>query len=148
MLSTKSTASALAPFLMVVAIGLVLDAIEEIKRYRNDVKTNNTKVKVYKNEKLRDMEWSKVKIGNLVKVKKDENFPADMIIIYSSNKEKNFYMQTSNIDGETNLKERDSLDYTQKLFSDKKFKKTHDNLNNFFKYPNCVLEVEQPNKNI
>ena len=79
MLSTKSTASALAPFLMVVAIGLVLDAIEEIKRYRNDVKTNNTKVKVYKNEKLRDMEWSKVKIGNLVKVKKDENFPADML---------------------------------------------------------------------
>lgn len=148
MLSTKSTASALAPFLMVVAIGLVLDAIEEIKRYRNDVKTNNTKVKVYKNEKLRDMEWSKVKIGNLVKVKKDENFPADMLIIYSSNKEKNFYMQTSNIDGETNLKERDALDYTQKLFSDKKFKKTHDNLNNFFKYPNCVLEVEQPNKNI
>ena len=43
-------------------------------------------------------------------------------------------MQTSNIDGETNLKERDALDYTQKLFSDKKFKKTHDNLNNFFKY--------------
>ena len=46
MFSTKSTASALAPFLMVVAIGLVLDAIEEIKRYRNDLYTNNTKVKV------------------------------------------------------------------------------------------------------
>ena len=145
-LSTTSPASALSPLLTVIAIGLVLDAIEEIKRYRNDVKTNNTKVKVYKNEKLRGMEWSKVKIGNLVKVKKDENFPADMLIIYSSNKEKNFYMQTSNIDGETNLKERDALDYTQKLFSKKGFKKTHENLNNFFKMPNCILEVEQPNK--
>ena len=153
-LSTRSLASSLTPFLTVVTIGLVLDAIEEIKRYRNDVKTNNTKAKVYKNKKLRNLEWSKVKIGNLIKVKKDENFPADMLIIYSSNKEKNFYLQTSNIDGETNLKERDALSYTQKLFSKKSFKKTHENLNNFFKNfdengnANCIIEVEQPNKNI
>ena len=153
-LSTKSTTSALAPFIIVVVIGLVLDGIEEIKRYRNDVKANNTKVKIYKNKKFRNIEWSKVKIGNLVKVKKDENFPADMLVIFSSNKEGNFYLQTSNIDGETNLKERDALGYTQKLFMNKKFKKTHDNLNNLFKYENdnnnlnCVIEVEQPNKNI
>ena len=91
-LSTKSTTSALAPFIIVVVIGLVLDGIEEIKRYRNDVKANNTKVKIYKNKKLRNAEWSKVKIGNLVKVKKDENFPADMLVIFSSNKEGNFYL--------------------------------------------------------
>ena len=153
-ISTKSTTSALAPFIIVVTIGLVLDGIEEIKRYRNDVKANNTKVKLYKNKKLRNTEWSKVKIGNLVKVKKDENFPADMLVIFSSNKEGNFYLQTSNIDGETNLKERDALSYTQKLFMNKEFKKTHDNLNKLFKHendnnnPNCIIEVEQPNKNI
>ena len=44
--STKSPASTLSPFLIVISIGLVLDGIEEIKRYRNDLKTNNTKVKV------------------------------------------------------------------------------------------------------
>ena len=130
--STKSTWSALSPFLIVVAIGLVLDGIEEIKRYRNDVKTNNTKVKVYKNKKLRNIEWSKVKIGNLVKVKKEENIPADMLVIYSSNKEENFYLQTSNIDGETSLKERDALDYTQKLFLKKNFKKNYENLKKLF----------------
>ena len=152
--STKSPASTLSPFLIVISIGLVLDGIEEIKRYRNDVKTNNTKVKVYKNKKMRNMEWKKVKIGNLVKVKKEENFPADMLVIYSSNKEQNFYLQTSNIDGETSLKERDALDYTQKLFSKKNFKKNYENLKNLFinfneqGNPNCILEVEQPNKNI
>ena len=152
--STKSTWSALSPFLIVVAIGLVLDGIEEIKRYRNDVKTNNTKVKVYKNKKLRNIEWSKVKIGNLVKVKKEENIPADMLVIYSSNKEENFYLQTSKIDGETSLKERDALDYTQKLFLKKNFKKNYENLKKLFQNfdeqgnPNCILEVEQPNKNI
>ena len=150
MFSTKSTASSLSPFLIVIAIGLILDGIEEIKRYWNDTKTNNTKVKLYKNKKLRNVEWSKIKIGNLVKVKKEENFPADMLVIYSSNKEENFYLQTSNIDGETSLKERDALDYTQKLFSKKKFKKNYDNLNKLLRNfddkgnPNCILEVEQP----
>ena len=154
MFSTKSTASSLSPFLIVIAIGLILDGIEEIKRYWNDTKTNNTKVKLYKNKKLRNVEWSKIKIGNLVKVKKEENFPADMLVIYSSNKEENFYLQTSNIDGETSLKERDALDYTQKLFSKKKFKKNYYNLKKLFRNfdvqgnPNCILEVEQPNKNI
>ena len=153
-LSTKSTSSSIAPFLIVVTIGLVLDGIEEIKRYRNDVKANNTKVKIYKNKKFRYIEWSKIKIGNLTKVKKDENFPADMLVIFSSNIEGNFYLQTSNIDGETNLKERDALSYTQKLFLNKKFKKTHDNLSKLLKHendnnnPNCILEVEQPNKNL
>ena len=77
-----------------------------------------------------------------------------MLVIYSSNKEGNFYLQTSNIDGETNLKERDALNFTQKLFLNKKFKKSHDNLVKLFNYkdenenPNCILEVEQPNKNI
>ena len=153
-LSVKSASSAITPFIIVVSIGLILDGIEELKRYRNDVKANNTKVKIYQNKKFRNIEWSKVKIGNLIKVKKDENFPADMLVIFSSNKEGNFYLQTSNIDGETNLKERDALGFTQKLFLDKKFKKTHDNLHKLFKHendnnnPNCIIEVEQPNKNI
>ena len=151
--STKSTASALSPFLIVVSIGLVLDGIEEIKRYRNDIKTNNSRVKIYKNKKFRNIEWSKVNIGNLIKVKKDENFPADMLVIYSSNKDGFFYLQTSNIDGETNLKERDALSFTQKLFMKKTFKKNHNNLyklfNNYLnERQNCIIEVEQPNKNI
>ena len=146
--STKSTWSALSPFLIVVAIGLVLDGIEEIKRYRNDVKTNNTKVKVYKNKKLRNIEWSKVKIGNLVKVKKEENIPADMLVIYSSNKEENFYLQTSNIDGETSLKERDALDYTQKLFLKKNFKKNYENLKKLFQMKLMEVLYSMDNKKI
>ena len=61
-LSVKSASSAITPFIIVVSIGLILDGIEELKRYRNDVKANNTKVKIYQNKKFRNIEWSKVKI--------------------------------------------------------------------------------------
>ena len=51
-LSTKSVSSALIPFLMVIAIGLILDLIEEIKRYRNDLEINGSLTKIYQNKKL------------------------------------------------------------------------------------------------
>ena len=153
--STKSIASSIAPFLMVIGIGLIMDAVEEIKRYRNDIITNNTKTKVYKSQKFRSIEWSKIKIGNLIKVKKDELIPADLLVICSSNKDISFYLQTSNLDGESSLKQREALIYTQKIFRNKNIPKDEYNLKKIFSnfkndknIENCFIEVEQPNKNI
>lgn len=39
-------------------------------------------------------------------INKDEEFPADMILIKSSKKTGIAYVDTMNLDGETNLKER------------------------------------------
>jgi magnesium-transporting ATPase (P-type) len=152
-LSTKTVASALLPFLTVIGIGLILDLIEEIKRYRNDLETNNSKTKIYKNKKFINKEWSNIKIGNLIKVKKDEIIPADLFVVCSSNKDGIFYLQTSNLDGETNLKEREVLMNIQRIFYKKKLKdenhleKTFEGYNDQGK-ENCYIEVDQPNKNI
>ena len=93
-LSTKSISSALIPFTMVLGIGIIMDLIEEIKRYRNDVETNDSLTKVYKDKKFKNIKWSEIKVGNLIKVKKDEIIPADLFIICSSNKDLSFYLQT------------------------------------------------------
>ena len=93
-LSTKSISSALIPFIMVLGIGIIMDLIEEIKRYRNDVETNDSLTKVYKDKKFKNIKWSEIKVGNLIKVKKDEIIPADLFIICSSNKDLSFYLQT------------------------------------------------------
>ena len=151
-LSTKSASSALIPFLMVIGIGLVMDLIEEIKRYRNDLQTNNTNTKVYKNGTFINKKWSDIKIGNMIKVKKDEIIPADLLVLCSSNKDSAFYLQTANLDGESNLKQRETLIDTQKIFYKNKIKE--DNyLEKLFKpykegEENSYIEVEQPNKNI
>ena len=114
--STKPISTAITPLLLVIGIGLLIDGIEEVKRYRNDITTNNTKTKVYKSSKIRKIIWSEVKIGNLIKVEKDELIPSDLLVICSSNKDFSFYLQTSNVDGETSLKQREALIYTQKIF--------------------------------
>ena len=130
-----------------------MDLIEELKRFRNDLETNNTKTKIYKNKKFRNIEWSNIKIGNLIKVKKNEIIPADLFVVCSSNKNGTFYLQTANLDGESNLKEREVLMDVQKIFY-KKQNKNENYLENIFEgydnkgEENCYIEVDQPNKNI
>ena len=155
MFSTKSISTSLIPLLLVIGIGLLIDGIEELKRYRNDIITNNTKTKLYKSSKIRKIIWSEIKIGNIIKVEKDELIPADLLVVCSSNKDFSFYLQTSNLDGETSLKQREALIYTQKIFLNKEIPKDEINLKKIFSNidcrednKNCFIEVEQPNKNI
>lgn len=51
------------------------------------------------------MLWSQVKVGQVVKVMKDEEIPADLLII--SAPKDIVYVSTMNLDGETNLKDRE-----------------------------------------
>ena len=49
-------------------------------------------------------------MGNIVKIKKNEYFPADCVLISSSDrKTHNCFVETKNLDGETNLKIKKSI---------------------------------------
>lgn len=45
-------------------------------------------------------------MGELLKIYKDEEFPADMVLLKSAKENGIAYVDTMNLDGETNLKER------------------------------------------
>jgi len=47
-----------------------------------------------------------VKVGQLIKVEKDEDFPADILLLKSDKKEGIVFVDTMQLDGETNLKEK------------------------------------------
>lgn len=53
-----------------------------------------------------EKKWSEVKVGDIVMVEKDKEFPADMVLLHASQKKDIVYVDTMNLDGETNLKEK------------------------------------------
>ena len=48
--------------------------------------------------------WGDVCVGDVLLVKQNEFFPADMVLMSSSDEEGGCYVETKNLDGETNLK--------------------------------------------
>jgi P-type E1-E2 ATPase len=54
--------------------------------------------------KFIDCQARNIKVGCFVKVKNNENFPCDLILINSSLPKGICYVETKGLDGETNLK--------------------------------------------
>jgi phospholipid-translocating ATPase len=53
--------------------------------------------------------WEDVRVGDIVKIMNDEPIPADVLICATSEDENVAYVETKNLDGETNLKSRHAV---------------------------------------
>ena len=93
-------------FALVLVFTMFKEAYEDYQRYKSDKELNNKETRVldYKTGGIKECLWSDIEIGEIVKVEKDEEIPADLLCI-SAPKDLVF-ISTMNLDGETNLKER------------------------------------------
>ncbi|XP_039006314.1 phospholipid-transporting ATPase 3-like isoform X2 [Hibiscus syriacus] len=71
---------------------------------------NNSPVDVLQDQRWESIPWKKLQVGDIVKVKQDGFFPADMLLLASTNADGVCYIETANLDGETNLKIRKALE--------------------------------------
>lgn len=62
--------------------------------------------------------WSAVSVGDVLVVKSEEEFPADMVPLVTSGVEGTCYVSTANLDGETNLKLKTCAASTYSALSD------------------------------
>ncbi|XP_019251739.1 PREDICTED: probable phospholipid-transporting ATPase 8 isoform X2 [Nicotiana attenuata] len=137
-LAPYTASSILAPLLVVIGATMAKEGIEDWRRKRQDIEANNRKVNVYtENHTFQETRWRSLRVGDLIKVHKDEYFPADLLLLSSSYEDGICYVETSNLDGETNLKVKHALDITSSLHDDSSFR-------NF----KAVVKCEDPNEDL
>lgn len=104
---------------VVLLVSAIKEISEDLKRASADRDLNNTKVLVLDREShvfvLR--KWIDVQVGDIVKVTNEEPFPADLLLLGSSEPEGLCYIETANLDGETNLKIKQAKPETAHLIS-------------------------------
>uniref|UniRef100_A0A8C9T8V9 Phospholipid-transporting ATPase n=1 Tax=Scleropages formosus TaxID=113540 RepID=A0A8C9T8V9_SCLFO len=87
----------LVPLLFILVVAAVKEIIEDLVR------------------KLNQYAFLQVVVGDIVKVNGKEFIPADAILLSSSEPQGMSYIETSNLDGETNLKIRQGLQITLEI---------------------------------
>jgi len=81
--------------------------------------------------------WQQVSVGDVVKVQKDQYFPSDLLLLSSSYEDGVCYVETMNLDGETNLKAKRCVEATLGLNED-------DTMSKF----EATIYCEDPNPNL
>lgn len=72
------------PLSMVVTVSAAKDLFEDLKRKKTDQEINHSPTRVLSTTGFRQVLWKDVRIGDIVRVQQNEEFPADIILLQSS----------------------------------------------------------------
>ncbi|XP_055550513.1 probable phospholipid-transporting ATPase IIA isoform X1 [Wyeomyia smithii] len=107
------------PLGFVLAVTICREAVDDLRRHKRDREVNSQKYKRFNNvDKPPELvSSSKLKVGDIIMVEKDERVPADLILLRTSDKSGAVFVRTDMLDGETDWKLRLAVPATQKLAS-------------------------------
>lgn len=81
--------------------------------------------------------WKKVEVGDILLLREDDEVPADMVVLATSDDDGQAFVETKNLDGETNLKPRRAVRATQGLQSEGDLERSR-----------FVVDAEPPHANL
>jgi phospholipid-translocating P-type ATPase (flippase) len=115
--SPKRASSQCGTFAMVIAFTCLKEGFEDLKRFNADKEINEKETSIYdyNTGKFEKTKWWKVKCGNIIKLENYEAVPCDFIMLKSSLPSGMCFLDTMNLDGETNLKEKMTFTETKDL---------------------------------
>ncbi|XP_026536904.1 phospholipid-transporting ATPase IK [Notechis scutatus] len=108
-ISTLPWFALLVPLCILLSIRGVRDLIDDVARHKSDGEINNRPCEILTGGSFCKMKWCNIQVGDIICLHKDSFVPADLLLLSSSEPNSLCYVETMDIDGETNLKYRQAL---------------------------------------
>ncbi|XP_064784789.1 phospholipid-transporting ATPase IA-like isoform X1 [Oncorhynchus masou masou] len=127
----------LVPLILILLVAALKEIVEDLKRHKADRVVNRKEAQVLRNGAWEIVHWEKVTVGDVVRASDGDHLPADLVLLASSEPHAMCYIETSNLDGETNLKIRQGLQVT-----------AHDKDADRLSRLSGCMECESPNRHL
>jgi phospholipid-transporting ATPase len=107
----------IAPLGVVLLVSAIKEVIEDVKRHNSDKDLNRSRGEVLQGGDFVEKKWYQIRVGDIIRVTTGTPIPADLILLATSEPEGLCYIETANLDGETNLKIKQALPETAGILS-------------------------------
>ncbi|CAM5174542.1 unnamed protein product [Eretmochelys imbricata] len=114
-ISSLSWFTTIVPLVLVLTITAVKDATDDYFRHKSDNQVNNRQSQVLINGTLQQEQWMNVCVGDIIKLENNQFVAADLLLLSSSEPHGLCYIETAELDGETNMKVRQAIPVTSEL---------------------------------
>ncbi|XP_062367174.1 phospholipid-transporting ATPase ID [Cinclus cinclus] len=114
-ISSLSWFTTIVPLVLVLTITAVKDATDDYFRHKSDNQVNNRQSQVLIGGVLRQEQWMNVRVGDIIKLENNQFVAADLLLLSSSEPHGLCYIETTELDGETNMKVRQAIPITAEL---------------------------------
>ncbi|KAM6221794.1 phospholipid-transporting ATPase IF [Rhynchocyon petersi] len=121
------------PLFFVITVTAIKQGYEDWLRHNSDNEVNGAPVYVVRSGGLVKTRSKNIRVGDIVRIAKDEIFPADLVLLSSDRPDGSCHVTTASLDGETNLKTHVAVPETAVL-------QTVANLDTLI----AVIECQQP----
>ncbi|XP_047453988.1 phospholipid-transporting ATPase ID [Mugil cephalus] len=114
-ISSLSWFTTIVPLALVLSITAVKDATDDYFRHKSDNQVNNRQSQVLIRGSVQSEKWMNVRVGDIIKLENNQFVAADLLLLSSSEPHGLCYIETAELDGETNMKVRQSVSVTCEL---------------------------------
>ncbi|DAZ95288.1 TPA: hypothetical protein N0F65_007778 [Lagenidium giganteum] len=140
------------PLAIVLLVSMIKQGVEDKKRHDADDVQNSRQCRVLgRHGETIIKQWQDIRVGDILILGDREEAPADIFILSTSEEEGRCFVETCNLDGETNLKRRSAIENVAKHIGFRKLNESplgeEAHAQNMMRFT-ALMEYEQPNNRL